>query len=174
LVAADGGAVGDLEVVMETVEPTEETLERICEAHWSSHGKDADGVHFSDIHTHNACNHTLSGTVDVDGVIYGFVIDSGNNAGTVVREWGPADDVGVYEPGPPVRWTLVPKNPNLKETSPALWSVYLAWQKESWFAKMISDYSYDRHFQPGCQIENHYRALADKRGLKFTVVDDAA
>jgi hypothetical protein len=32
---------------------------------------------------------------------------------------------------------------------------------------MERSYNYDRHFQPGGKIENHYRDKADKRGLRI-------
>lgn len=70
---------------MKHAEPTNDHLERIADAQWGGSG---DGIHFSDIYQHNACNHTLSGTI-VDGdETYGFTIESGDWNGTVVLGWG--------------------------------------------------------------------------------------
>ena len=147
------------------LEPSEESLTRICEAHWYKSGS---GVKFIDIHQHDACNHTLSGTIDVGGVEYGFIIDNGNWAGTVVRAWGDPEDVGVYDPGPPPEMaTFVPVDDSLSETSPGLFNVYLAWRKESWFVEKERGYNYDRHFAPGGKTESYYRDWAAKKGMKI-------
>lgn len=149
----------------------EDILTRVCEAHWSVDHKRY-GVEFRDIHQHDACNHTLSGTIDVGGVEYGFIIDNGNWAGTVVREWGLADDVGTYDPPKPIIYTLVPKNPLLRFDAPGLWSVYLAWRGEKWFEEIVRGYNYDRHFAPGGKTEGYWKAKADQRGLKIAPTED--
>lgn len=144
-------------------EPTDEALERICDAHWNSGGE---GVKFRDIHQHNACNHTLSGTIEIDGTEYGFIIQNGDWNGTVVDKWGLADDVGTYKPEPPTLFTFVPMDDTLRTSKPHMWQVYLAWRKEKWFQDKERAYNYDRHFQPGGAIENHYREWAAKKGMK--------
>lgn len=153
----------------------EEALERICEAQWANPGTfvTVHGVTFHDIHRHDACNHTLSGVVDIGGVSHGFVIDNGNNSGTVVREWGNPEDVGIYDPGPPPEpRTFVPTNDALAWERPGMFGVYLAWRKEPWFTDMERSYNYDRHFQPGSKVESHYREKAAKRGLKTGYLSD--
>ena len=141
-------------------------LEELCDMAWSS-DKKSERIRISSSHTHDACNHTYSGTFLHEGVEYGFVIDNGNWNGTVVREWGPADDIGTYEAPRPTIYTFIPINGALKEDSAAMWGVYLAWRKTEWFRKMEHDYNYDRHFAPGGKTESHYREMAAKRGMKI-------
>jgi hypothetical protein len=147
--------------------PTDDALERICDAHWN--GGKGEGIRFLDIYQHNACNHTLSGTIDIDGVEYGFIIDNGNNNGTDVREWGLADDIGTYtppEPGEPV--TFVPVN----LLSPALLKVYHLWRKESWFKEKESGLRYDQHFAPGGATNKYYSEWAAKKGMRIGYLSD--
>ena len=154
--------------------PDADILGRIVDAHWnySTHGNSS-GVEFRDIHQHDACNHTLSGTVDVDGTLYGFIIESGNNWGTVVHEWGLADDIGTYQPPPPPEpFTFVPADPNLPITRPGMFQVYLEWRKEEWFKAKEREYRYDRHFQPGGFVEKHYREWAAKKGMTIGLLSD--
>lgn len=58
---------------MKLSEPTEEILERISDAQWDGYGA---GVVLLDIYRFNACNHVLSGTIDVDDETYGFIMSS--------------------------------------------------------------------------------------------------
>lgn len=142
---------------------TADALERICDAHWN-HGI-GNGVTFSKITQHNACNHTLSGEITVDGIDYGFTIDNGDWAGTVVRSWE-ANNPGFHaDPPAPEPRTFIPRDRDLFNSKPAMWGVYLYWRKQPWFTDMERGYNYDRHFQPGGFVENHYREKAEKRGL---------
>lgn len=146
-------------------EPTEEILTRICEAHWN--GCKGEGIHFSDVYQHDAINHTLSGTIEADGVSYGFIIRNGNWNGTEVLEWGLEDDVGSYQhPEPPEPITFVPNDPHLFARSPEMFKVYGMWRKEKWFTEKVGGYNYDRHFAPGGKTETYYREWAAKRGMK--------
>jgi hypothetical protein len=152
--------------------PTKDILELICDAHWNNNGQH-NGITFHDIYQHNACNHTLSGTIDINGTLYGFVIDNGDRDGTVVHKWGLADDVGIYKhPEPTEPLTFVPKNINLKTERPGMWKVYLSWIKQDWFIKKEQAYLYDRHFQPGAFVEKHYRDWADQKGLVVGFLSD--
>lgn len=146
----------------------EECLERICDASWGCPDlyKEINGVTFLAIHQHNACNHTLSGTIVHEGQTFGFIIDNGDWAGTEVRAWGDPEDVGVApEPEPPEPRTFIPRDRGLFLSRPELWSVYLAWRKEPWFRDLERSYNYDRHFQPGGKVEGYYAEKAAKRGL---------
>lgn len=145
----------------------EELLSRICEAHYSGDGG-GDGVYFSVVHQHDAINYTLAGSVEHDGTEYGFVIDDGNLAGTVLREFEPGD-VGHYTPPPPPRYTMVPINPNL---SKGLRKVYEAWKQEAWFAEMVGEFAYDSHFAPGSSAVRYWQEKAAQRGLRFEQVLD--
>lgn len=149
----------------------EDVLTRICEAQWCGDWARF-GIEIRDIHQWNACNHTISGEIEVKGVQYGFIVDNGDWAGTVVQEWGLADDVGTFDPPEPTIYTLIPKNPLLRFDSPGLWSVYLAWRGQSWFEEIVRGYNYDRHFAPGGKTESYWSAKADQRGLKLAPTEN--
>jgi len=157
------------------IEPTTEILERICDAMSGAKGRRGayNGVTFSDIHQHNSCNHVYSGTIDIEGVEYGFIIQDGDWNGTEVREWGLADDVGSYDPPPPPEpVSFIPVNDHLAWERPEMFGVYVAWRKESWFTEQQRKYAYDRHFQPGGYVEKHYRDWAATKGLKVGYLSD--
>lgn len=154
--------------------PTDEILERIIDAHCNRGGP---GVIFRDIHQHNACHHTLSGEIDVDGVAYGFIIESGDWNGTVVKEWGLAEDVGTYRPEPPSEpLAFVPINENLHADRPAIFSAYLYWRDGNGVAGNIVEqernYAYNRHFAPGGATEKYYREWAAKFGLRVGLLSE--
>lgn len=150
-------------------EPSDETLSRICEAHYArkTDGEKRFGVKFSDVHRHDAVNYTLSGTVEINGVEHGFIIDDGNWNGTVVRSWGDPEDVGIYDPGPPPEMrTFIPADDSMFFDRPGMFSVYLHWRKQNWFKDKERGYNYDRHFAPGESTEKHYREWAANKGMK--------
>lgn len=147
-------------------------LEELGYLEWSGEMKN-DRIKLSVKHRHDACNYTHSGTVTIEGVEYGFVIDNGNWNGTVVREWGLAEDVGAYQPPEPTIYTFIPTSGTLKEDAPGLWGVYLMWRKEAWFKDKERGYNYDRHFHPGGKTENHYRDWAAKKGMKIATQGEA-
>lgn len=154
-----------------------EALERIADASWGwssyKNKERINGVWISDVHTINACNHVYSGNVLIDGTDYGFIIESGDRVGTEIREWGLADDVGTYDPGPPPEpLRLVPRDDNLWCDRPAMFAVYAAWRKEKWFEDLERNYNYDRHFAPGGKTETYYRSKAEARGLKYGYLSD--
>lgn len=144
--------------------PSNEILERICDAHWNN--REGDGVKFNANYMLDACNHLFSGTIEHDGVSYGFVIQNGNWNGTEVKEWGLADDVGIVpEPEPQELLTFVPKDTELKRTRPQMFGVYMAWRKEKWFTEKEQGLNYDTHFQPGSKTRNYYEEWANKKGM---------
>lgn len=149
-----------------------DALERICDAMWNKEHQADYKVKLSDVHQHNACNHTATGEIEVKGKTYGFIIDNGDWNGTVVREWGSPEEIGVYEPPKPTIYTFVPENDNLKNEKPALWKLYLSWKKADWFKKMENDYNYDKHFQPGCKTEDYYRSWAHSKGMRVDIKQD--
>lgn len=143
------------------------TLERICEAHYSG-GESGGGIIFAGRHQHDACNYTLSGSVEVDGISYGFVIDDGNWAGTEVREWGLEEDVATYVPPEPDAPTFIPRAANLGVVGREL---YKAWLSADWFKAAVGklhEAAYDRFVQPGCRRSKDMQAAVDmmsRRGL---------
>lgn len=150
------------------MEMPDDVAERIVDAHWNKGG---DGIKFTNIHQFNACNHRLAGTIDIEGQTFGFVVHSGDWNGFQVEEYGPEDDVAIYNytPPEPTKFMFVPTNDNLEEDRPAMYKVYLIWKTQEWFKKKLAEYHYDRHFQPGGFIENHYRDWAATKGLKISV-----
>jgi hypothetical protein len=150
--------------------PTDDLLERIADAQWNRGGE---GITFRDIHQMNACNHVLSGTIEDKGVVYGFVIEMGDLVGTEVREWGLAEDVGVYTPPPPPEpATFIPRERMLWADRPEMFKVYLWWRKQPWFAEKERAYAYDRHFQPGGLVESHYRDWAAQKGMVIGLLSE--
>lgn len=138
-------------------------------------------ITFSRIDQHDAINHTFYGYFQHGEEEVCFSIDNGNWNGTVVNEFGedtdlsPAREVTVYrlKAKPTPSW-----GPNPDETVEAYvdrveaWRkrnevIMDHWRKEPWFQEMERSYNYDRHFQPGGKVEDHYRAKAAKRGLVF-------
>jgi hypothetical protein len=146
-----------------------DVLERISEAAWSPKDAAIHGVTILDIHTHNACNHTYSGRITHDGIEWGFVIDSGDWNGTQVREWGHAENVRSYDPPKPTRYDFVPIDP-----TPKALLIHAEWKKTEWFQEKLRGYHYDRHFQPGIQVETHYRNWAAEKGMKIVLADDSS
>lgn len=150
-------------------------LERICDAFCQvcakGHGE-AHGVRIRDIHQHNACNHTISGSFVHEREELYFIIDNGDWGGTVVKQFGTIDEVGVYEPPKPTRRTFVPADPLLEVLRPELYRVYLAWKKQPWFVEQVGKMNYDFHFAPGEVTRKHYTEWAAKRGLAIGFEDD--
>lgn len=140
-----------------------------------------DDITFSRIDQHDVINHTFYGYFQHEGEEVCFSIDNGNNAGTVVNEFGentdlsPVREVTVYR----LKAKKSPSwGPNPDETELAYAERVAAWRKrndmiverwsrEPWFQEMERSYNYDRHFAPGGKIETHYREKAEKRGLVF-------
>lgn len=158
---------------MVTIDMPDEVCERICNAHWNKDKAIDYGVRFIDIHQHNACNHTLTGIVTVNGENYGFVVESGDRNGFVVIEYAPAEEcskVYSYEPPPETRFKLVPENEDeLKAYAPEKLAIAMKWIQQPHIQEKLRNYHYDRHFQPGCVIETYYKDWAKGLKLKFVV-----
>lgn len=174
-----GGSFEDFEVKY-GIAVASDTLQRVCEAAYTERGykkHDCPGVTIGSIHGHDAINMTFTGTVLMpDGIEYGFIIEDGNWNGTVVQEWGLAEHVGTYEPPKPNPYRLFPRHAaTLRVERPALWAVYLAWRRETWFTDLERGYNYDRHFSPGVVTDGHYTgpsSVATKRGLIWKLESD--
>ncbi len=150
-------------------------LSNICEAHWSfdslkDFGQASHGVYFSDIYAKDVINHVLSGEVTYNGEKFNFVIENGNQNGTVVLEFEREEDgeVGAYEHPKPNLWTFVPENRDLKHEKPYMWKVYLAWREMEWFKEQERKYNYDIFFQPGGHVKDHYSKWAAEKGLAIS------
>lgn len=148
----------------------EETLQRICELHYAGEDK-GNGIRFDCRHAHDAINYVLNGSIQIGEQSYRFTVEDGNWRGTVVREWGTEETVGLYKPPPPPIYDMVPVDDHLQSHNPALWKVYLAWKKEPWFAELLGGYAYDAHFAPGTKTEQYWRDKAAKKGLKIVSIE---
>jgi len=135
-------------------------------------GERRDGIFVSDIHHYDAINCVLSGTVTYDGTDYGFVIESGNNNGTVILEWGV--EVKTYVPEQPVIYTFTLQNLESKtpEQQKLLKMKYDIFKETESFKEKVRSYNYDRHFSPTLVIEQHYNDWASKHGLEITAVEN--
>jgi hypothetical protein len=150
----------------------EDLLQRVCEAHYAN-DENAEGISFDVRHMHDAVNYTINGSVEFEGKQYRFTIDDGNWNGTVVREWGDEETVGLYEPPPPTQYDMIPLDPHLKVKRPHMWKVYLLWRKEEWFKELIRSYTYDSHFAPGGKTETYWRDRAKAKGLRIVTKEHA-
>lgn len=136
--------------------PTDEILERLCEAFWNGSGE---GISFTK-HSHDVINATYDGTIDVDGVEYGFIIEDGNWNGTVVLAWGDPEDVGSYVPPRPTeRMTLIPKKMGL--TTDEIMQ-YRKISATSEFSDAITAYYHDKFFAPGVSLDDFIQKRADE------------
>lgn len=146
----------------------EEVLTMICDAAWN--GGELNGVKITHTYQHNACNHTYEGDVTFRGEEFSFVVDNGDWAGTVVRQWGDLGDVCFVAPEPPPRATFLP---SLSCSNPVLAArIWVLWEKEAWFQEKVHGLNYDRHFAPGGATENHYRQWAESKGMTIGFEDE--
>lgn len=146
-------------------------MQRLYSAAWGDKEQKAaikaGGLHLSDIHEHNACNHTYSGTVEIEGEQYGFVIQDGNWNGTDVKEWGEAEEICAYDPGPPPEPATFVPDAISAQSHPAMFGVYLKWREEPWFKDKAMGLNYDRHFAPGGKTESYYGDWAASKGMRI-------
>lgn len=150
----------------------EDFQSELADMTWKQKTK-SDRITIGNIHQHNACNHTYSGTFTHEEIEYGFIIEIGDWNGSVVREFGLAENVGMYQAPEPTIYTFVPKSETLKEDSPGMWNVYLEWRKEKWFKEKAQSYNYDKHFAPGGKTEKYYCDWATSKGLRIATTEDA-
>ena len=151
-------------------EPSPETLERIINALCDGYGQpcESGGVCITDVHRTDAINCVMSGIIDIDGHNFGFVIEDGNYNGTVVLEWGDADEIGAYSPPEREPLTFIPEVMNM--TALGI-KIYLHWREQPWFKEKERAYNYDRFFQPGFKIEDHYRKWAAAKGMRIGTLE---
>jgi hypothetical protein len=149
----------------------DEVLTRICNAQWN--GGKGKGIEFLDVHQHDVCNHTITGTIEHEGETFGFIIHNGNWNGTEVEAWGDPEDVGYYAPPKPTFYTYAPKK-RREDMLSGLLQVYQLWTKEKWFQDKVRGYNYDRHFAPGGKTESYYRDWAETKGMRVVTMEEAA
>jgi len=143
-------------------------MEEICDAGWNK--EDTQTVHISDVHQINATNHVISGDIEIGEMTFAFIVESGDNNGSVVYQWCDPEDAETYIPDLPVIYTFVPLDDDLKSKNPNMYRAYLKWRGEPWFKEKERNYNYDRHFAPGVKTERYYRDWASGKGLKPRIV----
>lgn len=145
----------------------DEISERISDAFCrlsAQRGTDG-GVTLLDVHQHNAVNHTLTGTIEVDGQTFGFICDIGDWAGFRMVEWGNHEDIGYYKPPEIEPITLLPKWYEWDEKSYGFRvQSYARFLRRKDVIDKLAAYHYDRHFQPGGYVEDYYRTWATQIG----------
>lgn len=167
-----------LEMALEAAhgrEAVERITETISEMMWGgrrSEGNEGDdgAVYIADVQMVDACNHVAVGSFWIGGTEYSFEVDNGNNAGFVFRKLSadtPIPNIEIHR----TEWDVEPAEFPLIETKEQaerfLWKWGLT-RKNADVRKMTGSYAYDRMFQPGGQIESHYRDKAAKFGLRLT------
>lgn len=147
-----------------------DTLSRICESAYQPYKPPMRDVTIENIHRHNAVNMTITGYVNHAGIDFFFEVEDGDWNGTVVTAFS-TQELAPFESPTPVTYTMVPTNGQLKQANPAMYGVYLAWMRETWFSDLVRQYNYDRYVQPGVVVEQTYKQAAQARGLKWVSSD---
>ena len=140
-------------------------------------------------HRTDALNYTFTGTVDIAGKTYYFVIESGNRMGTYIERWDDEETATPWEPPEPSYMTFVPPRLSylrqcyaeymLADRKPATAEVFWAAidyiryrdhiRQADWFKDLVQSYNYDRYFAPGPKTENYFREKA--AGHKLIVIN---
>ncbi len=145
----------------------DEIGERISEAFYFLRAErgTVDNVTLLDVHQHDVLNHTLTGTIEVEGQTYGFICEIGNWAGFRMMEWGDHEDIGYYKPPVVEPFTLIPDWASWPEESYGFRvQTYARFIRRPDIIEKLGEYAYDRHFQPGGKVEGYYREWAAKMG----------
>ena len=118
-----------------------------------------------DVYQHDAINHTLTGTIEVDNHVYGFICEIGNWVGFRMMEWGDHEDIGYYKPPVVEPFTLIPNWMEWPEESYGFRvQTYARFLRRQDVIDKLGAYAYDRHFQPGGRVEDYYREWATRMG----------
>lgn len=154
-------------------EPTDEILERLCEAFWNYNQVTSreDGITIDDVHRFDVINAVYSGTIDVDGTVYGYIIQDGNWNGTEVLAWGDPEDTGTYNPGKPDPTIFLPIKP-VRCMHPTEFFDYLKKINSSEYQDQLTAYCYDRYHDPSLSVRQHYDTWANERGLRIGRVSE--
>lgn len=126
---------------------------------------------------HDMINVTVEGIVSYNDREYSFHLEDGNWNGTQLRGWnGLGSEWEEYVPTP---LALAPRGNLISAAlapggNPAFllkkWDLFLTREDVN---KILRDYAYDRFFQPGGVVENHYRDKVESLGLVITTKEDA-
>lgn len=146
-------------------EMPDDVLEHICDKFYCGSSGIKDYISITDEIKHDAVNYTIFGYVLINNIKYYFIVDDGNNAGTVVKYFGLEKQPINYEEDKE-SISFIPIHEKLYINNPILYSIYMLEREKDWFKEMERNYNYDRHFQPGSVTENHYTEKAKIHWLK--------
>lgn len=140
---------------------------------WSDH----DCITILDRDRMDAINVRASGILDWEGREYSFIVQDGNWSGTVLEAWEEAGDQ-KFEYHQPTVWALQPRRDLISDAiangkGPFLlmkWDAVLKNRPE--VAAIPGKYAYDRHFQPGGFVENHWNDAAAKHQFEIVTKDE--
>lgn len=151
----------------------EEICEAICAEKRGERRKSDFDICILDVHKHDVINCTANGSITIDDIEYPFVIEDGNWAGTVVREWG-EETCCFYKPTI-YKTVLLPKykNYDLKKGTigdrpmTALeFKAYIAYErKDPWLDEMAGKIAYDSFFSPCSKTNKYWRDWKDSHSL---------
>lgn len=124
----------------------------------------------------DAINVQAEGSVIVEGTEYYFVVEDGNNNGTVLRGW---NDVGEkFELHQPTQWALQPQRHIIDDAIEKGGGQFLI---AKWDALLMRDeiasipgkYAYDRRVQPGIYVEGYWKKAAAKHLFDIVTKEEA-
>lgn len=151
----------------------EQVMERICESYYG--GKDWEGVTITDVFKRNVTNATISGVVEIEGREHDFIIDDGDDNGTVIREWNTGR---TYEPEPRESLVVAPRFVSAGGAAEARtmleeWRAVIDGTSE--VGKEIGEaarkYAYDSFFAPGTGAAKTHDDKARAHG--YEVVEES-
>lgn len=121
---------------------------------------------------YDAINCHAEGVLTYRDTEYWFHMQDGNWNGTVLLGWENAGE--QYQEHVPIQWALAPTSEAIAR-QPAdrllmLWDHFLTRPE---VRDVPRKYAYDRRFQPGGQIENHYKSKVAKWGLRLVSQEEA-
>lgn len=138
----------------------EDLCQRLFECHYNN-CNDPD-ICITVRHMINTLNYEGEAVITLpDGQELTVLWRDGNWCGSEIIDYGIEDvqDKKYYK----TVYKLVPR----KILSEQMQKVYEEWQKMEWFKKLESDINYDFYFSPTDKIKNHYREIANKKGMKI-------
>lgn len=154
----------------------EMVMTEICEAAIDGRGQHG-RVYITNVDHMDVINLCASGSIEIDGTEFWFIVENGNWNGTVLRGWEEAGQQ-KFEHHTPTQWALVPRNDLVGDAialgrGPFLVAKWDAMLARADVASIPSKYAYDRHFQPGGKVERHWKDAAAKYGFVLTDQEQA-
>lgn len=124
----------------------------------------------------DAINARASGIIKIGEGEFTFQMEDGNRNGTVLLAW---ESDRPFEYHVPTRWALQPKPELVFEALDKGRGLFLlakwdAMLRRPEIADIPGKYGYDRRVQPGCQVENYWKAKAASHHFDIVTEDEAA